>query len=57
MEVDGKCRGAGERISAQMAVGLQLAGGGEELEFAQIAGAVALGIGSIDGAVGRNFPG
>src|ERR1039458_3995171 len=55
MEVDGKCRGAGERVSAQMAVRLQLAGGRVQFESAQIDGAVALGIGSVDQSAGSNF--
>ena len=34
MEVDGECRGAGDRISAQMSVRLQLAGVRMQLQFA-----------------------
>src|ERR1035441_5752843 len=52
MEVDGKCRGAGERVSAQMAVRPQLAGGRVQFESAQIDGAVALGIRCIDRPAG-----
>jgi hypothetical protein len=48
MEVDGEAPRAGERVRAQMAVGLQLAGGSVQLQFAQIDRAVALGIGGID---------
>ena len=37
--------GAGERVSAHVAVGRDLAGGQVELKFAQVDGAVALGVG------------
>ena len=46
---------AGERVSAQVAVGLQLAGGSVQLQFAQIDGPVALGVGGIHRAAGCDF--
>ena len=44
MKIDGQGRGGGQRISAQMAAHLQLAGRRFELELAQVDGAVALRI-------------
>ena len=57
MEIDVEGRGAGEWIGAHVSVRLQLAGGQVQLEFAQIDGAVALGIGTVHYAVGRGFAG
>ena len=56
VEIDLKRGGADHGVRAQMAVGLQLAGGQIELELAQIDRAVALGIGGVDHAAGRSLP-
>ena len=55
VEIDGKRRRADERVSAQMAVGVQLAGGQIEFQLAQIDRAVALGVGGIDQAAGGDL--
>src|SRR5580700_9929499 len=47
MEIDREPRWTGERISAETASGLNLAGGSVQIEFAQIDGSVALGVGGI----------
>jgi len=56
MKLDRECRGAGERISAQMAVGLQLTGRGVKLQLAYVNRAVMLGIGGVDQAAGGGLP-
>ena len=55
MKIDGQSSWAVERVSAQMAVGLQLAGRSVQLQLAQIDGAVALGISCIHRAGCWNF--
>jgi hypothetical protein len=57
VEIDRQRRGAGERVGAQMAAGLDLTGGQIELQGAQIDRAVPLGIGAVDQAAGGNHSG
>src|ERR1019366_9212041 len=56
MEIDGEFRVTGQRVSAQWSMHLKLAVGHVNFKFAQLHGAIALSIGSIQKTAGGGFP-